>query len=104
VKTILTVGKASVQRNHRAECTSDAGLVEPDALRSETGPGVFTCGEPSEPGSLVFLASLFFFLCSGLDSRIISSSSNVGSQFSLRLCGRKVRLTVRMVESVCLTD
>lgn len=27
-----------------------------------------------------FLASRFFFLCRGLDSRIISSSSKVGSQ------------------------
>ena len=45
-----------------------------------------TCGDPSDPWSLVFLASLFFFLWRGLDSRIISSSSNVGSQFSLRLC------------------
>lgn len=44
-----------------------------------------TCGDPSDPWSLDFLASLFFFLWSGLDSRIISSSSNVGSQFSLLL-------------------
>ena len=42
--------------------------------------------DPSDPCSLVFLASLFFFLCRGLVSRIISSSSNVGSQLSLRLC------------------
>lgn len=50
--------------------------------------GGFTWGDPSEPCSLVFLASLFFFLCSGLDSRIISSSSKVGSQLSLRLWKR----------------
>lgn len=53
-----------------------------------------TCGDPSDPWSLVFLASLFFFLWSGLDSRIISSSSKVGSQFSLRLC-RGTRLHIR---------
>ncbi|KAK0140533.1 hypothetical protein N1851_022489 [Merluccius polli] len=45
-----------------------------------------TCGDPSEPWSLVFLASLFFFLCSGLDSRIISSSSNWDELFRITEC------------------
>lgn len=35
----------------------------------------------------LFLASRFFFLCRGLDSRIISSSSKVGSQCRRPFCG-----------------
>lgn len=35
----------------------------------------------------LFFASLFFFLCRGLDSRIISSSSKVGSQCRRPFCG-----------------
>lgn len=34
----------------------------------------------------LFFASLFFFLCRGLDSRIISSSSKVGSQCRRPFC------------------
>jgi hypothetical protein len=34
----------------------------------------------------LFLASRFFFLCKGLDSRIISSSSKVGSQCRRPFC------------------
>lgn len=39
----------------------------------------------------LFLASRFFFLCRGLDSRIISSSSKVGSQCRRPFCGGKGR-------------
>lgn len=35
----------------------------------------------------LFLARRFFFLCSGRDSRIISSSSKVGSQCRRPFCG-----------------
>lgn len=39
----------------------------------------------------LFFASLFFFLCKGLDSRIISSSSKVGSQCRRPFCGTQTR-------------
>ena len=38
----------------------------------------------------ICLASRFFFLCSGLDSMIISSSSKVGSQFKWSFCRREL--------------
>lgn len=38
-----------------------------------------------------FLASLFFFLWRGRDSRIISSSSKVGSQWRRPFCGEQMR-------------
>ena len=66
-------------------------MCERCLLRAGTGDGggTLTWGDPSEPCSLVFLASLFFFLCRGLVSKIISSSSNVGSQLSLPLCNTR---------------
>lgn len=65
------------------------------SCRGATGP-LSACGLPQTaltrgqlsfaPSLDRFFANLFFFLWSGLDSRIISSSSNVGSQFNLPFC------------------
>lgn len=51
-----------------------------------------TSGQVSLAPSLdLFLASRFFFLWRGLDSKIISSSSNVGSQFSLPFWYKRIQ-------------
>lgn len=68
-----------------------------------TFPWGLTRGQLSFVLSLdLCLANLFFFLWSGLDSRIISSSSNVGSQFSLPFWREEERKT-RFVVISCVT-
>lgn len=50
------------------------------------GGDLLTWGESHFLISFSFFARRFFFLCRGLASKIISSSSKVGSQFSLPFC------------------